>query len=80
MYVSENIHPQTLAIVQTRAVDLDLQVVVGPIADANLASREIAGILLQYPDTYGDVVDFTEVAKTAKKNGVWFIICIMLFL
>lgn len=70
--MSENIHPQTLAVVQTRASDLNLDVIIGPIANANLASREIAGILLQYPDTFGDVVDFSDVAKTAKKNGVSF--------
>lgn len=70
LYLSENIHPQTLAVVQTRASDLNLDVIIGPIANANLASREIAGILLQYPDTFGDVVDFSDVAKTATKNGV----------
>lgn len=82
LYLSEAIHPQTLAVVQTRASDLDLNVIVGPISEANLAGREIAGILLQYPDTYGDVVDFSQVAKTAKMNGVsgsvdfWFDILI----
>lgn len=70
LYLSDAIHPQTLAVVQTRAADLDLKVIVGPISEANLAGREIAGILLQYPDTFGDVVDFSSVAKTAKMNGV----------
>lgn len=43
---------------------------VGPIDKADLSSREYAGILLQYPDTYGDVIDFADVAKVANKNGV----------
>lgn len=70
LFLSEAIHPQTLAVVQTRAADLNLNVIVGPISEANLAGREIAGVLLQYPDTFGDVVDFGQVAKTAKMNGV----------
>ena len=70
LYLSQNIHPQTLAIVQTRASDLDLEVIIGPIRDVDLASREYAGILIQYPDTFGDVQDYAEIAKTAKKNGV----------
>lgn len=70
LYLSENVHPQTLSVVQTRASDLDLDVIIGPISEVNLASREIAGILIQYPDTFGDVKDFTDIAKTAKKNGV----------
>lgn len=59
-----------MAVVQTRASDLNIEVVIGPIKDADLLSREIAGILLQYPDTFGDVVDFENVAKQATKNGV----------
>lgn len=70
LYLSDRIHPQTLAVVRTRAGDLGLTVLVGPVAEANLAGREIAGILLQYPDTFGDVVDFKEVARQATKNGV----------
>lgn len=74
LYLSDRLHPQTLAIVQTRAGDLGLTVQVGPIEDANLAGREIAGILVQYPDTYGDVKNFASIAKQATKNGVSFAI------
>lgn len=49
---------------------MDIELVVGPIDKADLSSREYAGILLQYPDTFGDVKDFADVAKVANKNGV----------
>lgn len=70
LYLSDRLHPQTLAVVRTRASDLGLNVQVGPISEADLAAREIAGILVQYPDTYGDVKDFSAVARQATKNGV----------
>lgn len=70
MYVSENVHPQTLSVVKTRTSDLDLEIIIGPINQVDLASREFSGILIQYPDTYGDVSDFAEIAKVARKNGV----------
>lgn len=58
---------------QTRAEALELEIDIGPIDEANLANREYSGILLQYPDTYGDVKDFEEIAQLARKNGVsWF--------
>lgn len=63
-------HPQTLAIVKTRAEALDLDVDIGPISSADLSGREYAGILIQYPDTYGKVKDFEDVATLARKNGV----------
>lgn len=71
IYLSDRIHPQTLSVVQTRATDLDLEVIIGPIEKANLESREISGILIQYPDTYGNVIDHTEITQRARKNGVF---------
>lgn len=70
LYISDRIHPQTLECVRTRTDALDMEIVVGPIEQCNLASREISGILVQYPDTCGDVRDFADIAKTAKQNGV----------
>lgn len=67
-------HPQTLALVKTRAEALDLEVDIGPISNANLGGREYAGILIQYPDTYGKVKDFEDIATMARKNGVSVII------
>lgn len=70
IYLSDRMHPQTLSVVETRVKAFDYEVIVGPITKCDLTSREYSGILLQYPDTFGDVQDFQEVAKTAKKNGV----------
>lgn len=70
LYISDRVHPQTLAVVRTRTDALGIEIVVGPADQCDLASRELSGILLQYPDTTGSVGDFAEIAKTAKKNGV----------
>lgn len=55
---------------KTRAEALELEIEVGPISSVNLTGREISGILLQYPDTYGDVKDFEDIATLARKHGV----------
>lgn len=70
IYLSDRLHPQTISVVETRIKAFDHDVIVGPIGECDLNSREYSGILLQYPDTFGDVQDFAEMAKTAKKNGV----------
>lgn len=70
LFVSDRVHPQTICLIKTRCEPLELEVIVGPIDECNLASREISGILLQYPDTCGNVRDYTEISKTAHKNGV----------
>ncbi|XP_037947783.1 glycine dehydrogenase (decarboxylating), mitochondrial-like [Teleopsis dalmanni] len=74
IYLSNKAHPQTLSVVQTRAEALELEIEIGPIENANLASREFSGILLQYPDTYGDVKDFENIADLARKNGTLVVV------
>lgn len=70
LYISDRIHPQTMECIRTRIEAMGLEIIVGPIEQCNPESREISGILVQYPDTYGSVEDFTEIAKRANKNGV----------
>jgi glycine dehydrogenase len=74
IYLSQNLHPQTLSVVETRLKAFDIEITVGPISEANFANHEYSGILLQYPDTHGDVVDFENIAVEAKKNGT--LVCV----
>ncbi len=56
-FVSETCHPQTIAVVQTRAEPLGIDVVVGD--HANFAVNEkVLGVLLQYPATDGIILDY----------------------
>lgn len=72
IFVSQNIHPQTLSVVDTRLSALEVEVIVGNIDSVDFADHEYSGILIQYPDTFGDVKDFEKIAADAKKNGVSF--------
>ncbi|RCW28606.1 glycine dehydrogenase (decarboxylating) alpha subunit /glycine dehydrogenase (decarboxylating) beta subunit [Ciceribacter lividus] len=57
-FVDENCHPQTIAVIETRAAPLGWEVVVGnPFTDLDPA--KVFGALFQYPGTYGHVHDFT---------------------
>lgn len=70
LYISDQSHPQTLECIRTRIEALGLEIIVGPIEQCNMESREISGILINYPDTCGNVEDYSEIAKRANKNGV----------
>ncbi len=69
-FVAETCHPQTIAVVQTRAEPLGIQVHVGDPADADFAGQDLFGILLQYPDTNGTVSDFRALAHAAHEHKV----------
>ncbi len=57
-FISELCHPQTIAVVQTRANHLGYEVVVGDHETYDF-SQPTFGVLLQYPATTGDVLDYS---------------------
>ncbi|MDN5780668.1 MAG: aminomethyl-transferring glycine dehydrogenase [Luteimonas sp.] len=66
-FVSNNVHPQTLEVLRTRADGLDIELHVGDDADA--ATVESYGVLLQYPDTFGRIHDYKAVADAVHARG-----------
>jgi glycine dehydrogenase len=59
-FVDRSCHPQTIAVMQTRAEPLGIALIVGdPFTDLDAAA--VFGAIFQYPGTYGHVCDFTEV-------------------
>ncbi|SKA39101.1 aminomethyl-transferring glycine dehydrogenase [Consotaella salsifontis] len=67
-FVDENCHPQTIAVIKTRAEPMGFSVVVGdPFAD--LKAEEVFGAIFQYPGTYGHVHDFSGVIEALHAAG-----------
>ena len=66
-FVSKNVHPQTLEVVRTRADGLAIELHVGD--DAEAATVESFGVLLQYPDTFGRVNDHKALADAVHARG-----------
>jgi glycine dehydrogenase len=69
-FVDVEVHPQTLAVLRTRAEPLGWNLIVGdPLAD--LGHAEVFGALLQYPGTSGAVRDLRPaIAALRTKGGV----------
>ncbi len=67
--VAEDCHPQTIAVVQTRAEPLGVQLVIGRPDALDLAALPLCGVLLQYPSTDGQLYDYTEVIARAHAAG-----------
>jgi glycine dehydrogenase len=67
-FVDMEVHPQTLAVLRTRAEPLGLNLIVGdPLTD--LGSAEVFGGLLQYPGTSGAVRDLRPVIAALRGKG-----------
>lgn len=67
--IDENCHPQTIAVVKTRALPLGLDVVVAD-AQSALASTECFGVLLQYPGSNGQLTDLRPLIEEAKQRDI----------
>ncbi|TVQ80053.1 MAG: glycine dehydrogenase (aminomethyl-transferring) [Flavobacteriales bacterium] len=68
-FVSRHCLPQTLALLETRAEPIGIQLVIGDHREVNLDSR-FFGALLQYPAGDGAIFDYREFAALAKENNV----------
>ncbi|SDR75020.1 glycine dehydrogenase [Polaribacter sp. KT25b] len=67
-FVSDEILPQTLSVLQTRSIPIGIELVVGNHEEFNF-SDEFFGAILQYPGKYGQVFDYADfVAKANEKN------------
>ncbi|MBA2622889.1 MAG: aminomethyl-transferring glycine dehydrogenase [Chthoniobacterales bacterium] len=72
-FVSAECHPQTIAVVKTRAEPLGIHVIVG---DHNRFdfSEKVFGILLQYPATGGGVYDYADFIARGHEAGALTIV------
>ncbi|WP_028220613.1 aminomethyl-transferring glycine dehydrogenase [Paraburkholderia oxyphila] len=66
-FVADDVLPQTLEVVKTRAKPIGIEVKVGPAAEA--ANAGAFGVLLQYPGVNGDVRDYRELAQAIHAAG-----------
>ncbi len=66
--VDEACHPQTIAVLQTRAEARRINVKVGPADDFEFG-EDVIGVLVQYPTTYGEIRDYRSFCERAHERG-----------
>ncbi|MDR6842382.1 glycine dehydrogenase [Pseudoxanthomonas sacheonensis] len=68
-FVSNNVHPQTLEVLRTRAEPMGIELHVGD--DSEALTLDSYGVLLQYPDTFGRIGDHQALAEAVHaRNGI----------
>ncbi|MBR5671605.1 MAG: aminomethyl-transferring glycine dehydrogenase [Bacteroidales bacterium] len=69
LFVDDNIFPQVLSVLQTRANPLGIKVVTGDYRKVNLSDR-FFGAIVQYPAADGDIRDYGDFCANAHSNSV----------
>src|SRR6266550_1726637 len=72
-FVADNCHPQTIAVVRTRAKPLGIEIVTGDFSDFEFDDT-VFGALVQYPATDGVIYDYEKFAKAAHEIGALLVI------
>ena len=70
-FVDVNTFPQTLDILKTRAIPVGIELVIDEITNIDLEDPELYGVLVQYPDSNGQVTDYSEFIESAHENDVF---------
>jgi len=76
-FVSHLVHPQTIAVLQSRADGFEIKIEVGDVLlDRSKRlkdlGKDLIGVLVQYPDTEGGVEDFRTLANIIHEQGSTF--------
>ena len=71
-FVSETCHPQTIAVLQTRAEPLGIELRIGDHRDVNF-DTPILGAIVQYPATDGAIYDYQQFAEQVHAAGGLFV-------
>jgi glycine dehydrogenase len=67
-FISETCHPQTVEVVRARAHALGIEVVIGNHENFSF-SEKVFGALVQYPDTFGAIHDYSGFTEKAHAAG-----------
>ena len=73
--IDKFLHPQTKAVVATRAKPLGIEIVEFDPTSAlsTISASEIFGVLVQYPNTHGEILDYSDLAAWAHERNALMI-------
>src|SRR5213596_3577298 len=72
-FVADNCHPQTIAVVQTRAKPLGIEIKIGDYSQFKFDST-VFGALVQYPATDGAIYDYAGFVRQAHDAGALVVV------
>ncbi len=68
-FVSEEVFPQTISVLQTRSLPIGVELVIGNHEEFDF-SLEFFGAILQYPGKFGQVYNYADFISKAKNNEI----------
>ncbi len=73
-FVSDDCHPQTIAVLQTRAEPIGVDLQIGKPKDLEFSNTGLFGMLLQYPASDGSIHNYRNIIRQAHDHGVFAVV------
>ncbi len=73
LFISDEILPQTLAVLRPKAAAFGIELIVGKI-DEFKPSQDYFALIIQYPGKYGKLVDYTSIVNSVKEFEITTIV------
>ncbi len=70
IFIADDVFPQTIDVIKTNAAPRGIEVVVGKASEIEL-DNSFFGAIVQYPNQFGEVIDYTNFIATAKEKGIF---------
>ena len=71
IFVDEGVLPQTLDVMHTNAAPRNIEIVTGKVADFNFDAAQYFAVVVQNPNQYGEVRDYTEFIAKCHEKGIF---------
>jgi len=68
-FVSENLYPQTIAVLMNRSNPLGIELIIGG-HNSMTTDEKIYGAIIQYPDQSGEICDYRSFVANAHQQGI----------
>ncbi|MFH1197616.1 MAG: aminomethyl-transferring glycine dehydrogenase [bacterium] len=72
-FVSQDCFPQTINVLKTRSKPFGIKILVGDHTKVEL-DENIFGVLVQYPNAFGEVVDYSDYFKQAASKDIYKVV------
>ena len=69
-FVDEKIFPQTKDLLITRSAPIGIELVIAPLSTLDLTDPDLFGVMVQYPNLDGEVINHLDLVAAAKENNV----------
>lgn len=69
-FVSEDVFPQTIEVLKTRANPLGIKLEIGNVNNIEF-SNGYFGMIIQYPNQFGNIVDYKQLVEKAHQNNMF---------